>query len=587
MKTHFFKGEALVAHTSNKKKFKRFNWRNLRIGYKYLFAFIFAALLFFAVGGIVFYQLMVAVDDIEQIEQDSVRTNNMARLATLIQEKDVLIADFIISEDDTYNEQFQTVSEEFNTLLTSLETEMQTAEQQQIFQEILANDELVNKALEDILSVPEGLEYLLSSYRGHANTVSATSVELLDDLIAMIQKDQSNSVLTAKSSLNSSVFIILIAGAVAVIVGSFLLLIISRNITNNLNNVVQITSEVSKGNLTVPSMSYEGRDEIGLLASAINEMKENIKGILLNVNDATQSVSSSSEELTQSASEVNEGSEQIAQTMEELSRGAESQAHTASELAINMGDFVDVVKTSESESEEVAHTSKDVINVTSEGTVLMSKAVEQMTRIDRIVAHAVKQVQGLDQQSQAITQLVHVIQDIAEQTNLLALNAAIEAARAGEHGQGFAVVADEVRKLAEEVSTSVSEITTIVNNIQGETTDVVSSLSEGYEEVKEGTLQIEKTGETFTTIDHAVSEMAKKVVAISTNLQNLAENSQEMNNFIGEIASISEEAAAGVEQTAASSQQSSSAMDEILHSSDHLAKLAEELNIQVGRFKLE
>src|SRR5690625_4595817 len=116
----------------------------------------------------------------------------------------------------------------------------------------------------------------------------------------------------------------------------------------------------------------------------------------------------------------------------------------------------------------------------------MSQSVEQMKRIDLIVSNAVEQVRGLDQKSDEISKLIQVVKDIADQTNLLALNAAIEAARAGEHGKGFAVVADEVRKLAEGVTRSVLEITSIVNSIQKETDDVVSSLNNGYKEVKGG-----------------------------------------------------------------------------------------------------
>ena len=178
-----------------------------------------------------------------------------------------------------------------------------------------------------------------------------------------------------------------------------------------------------------------------------------------------------------------------------------------------------------------------------------------------------------------------MIKDIAEQTNLLALNAAIEAARAGEHGQGFAVVADEVRKLAEQSSHSVMNITDIVTSIQNESSMVVTSLRDGYKEVEQGTEHIRTTGQTFSEISTAVIDMVDHIKTISANLSDIAANSQEVNGSIQEIAAISEESAAGIEQTSASSEQSSSAMEEIAASSNELAKLAEDLNGLVHRFK--
>src|SRR5699024_3648265 len=208
--------------------------------------------------------------------------------------------------------------------------------------------------------------------------------------------------------------------------------------------------------------------------------------VLTRLAQASETVSSQSEELTQSANEVKAGSEQVAKTMQELATGAEKQANNASELSTVMQTFTAYVEEASKNGEQIQETSNGVVEMTEEGSQLMQASMEQMNKIDSIVKDAVEKVQELDGQSQEISKLVNVVKDSADQTNLLALNAAIEAARAGEHGQGFAVVADEVRQLAEQVTNSITEITSIVSSIQHETDDVVVSLGKGYEEVKTG-----------------------------------------------------------------------------------------------------
>lgn len=571
----------------NKKKgFTLFKKRKVGIGTKYLGAFAVAAILFIIAGTIVFLQLSTAEQNIEQLSNESSRAQDMGEIVQLFQQKDITFADFIINRNPMFVEQFDELTVQFNEVEKRIEPTLTTEEQKETFNQIKENDNRMNEMFLEVVNIPDDQNFAANVLRRQTTTLRTSTEELIGELTSIVQTSQANAMDRANSSMNASIIILLVANVVAIGLGIVVVYLVSRGITSNLSKIVGMTREVANGNLAVESVHYKGKDEIGQLATAINQMKDNIRDILFKVKGAADNVSSSSEELTQSAHEVHEGSEQIASTMEELSSGAEVQASSASNLSENMNDFATLIHASEQDGQEVARTSEQVLYYTGEGTTLMKQAVNQMNQIDSIVAESVKQVQGLDKQSNEISHLVSVIKDIADQTNLLALNAAIEAARAGEHGLGFAVVADEVRKLAEQVSSSVSEITGIVTSIQSETNQVVGSLNKGYEEVREGTIQIEKTGKNFEVINDSVSDMVGKMLTISNNLKTIAEDSTKMNHLIEEIASVSEESAAGVEQAAAASEQTSSTMDQVSHSAEELAKLAEQLNSEISVFRL-
>jgi methyl-accepting chemotaxis protein len=565
-----------------------FNWKNVKISRKYLYVFLVSAVLFIASGAVVYYQLMQSQKDVEAIDEYSARVNDMADLAALIQIKDVQIADYLLSRKDRFADAFEEYKGQFDELKAKIEPTLKTEEQRQLFEQIVANDGKINDMFYGDISdaVESNQEYMAMSIRARSSELRADTIELVNQLMNIVKTDQQEVVTKSKASLQASSTTLSITNSIAIILGIILLLIVSRRIATSLQKVVNMTTEVANGNMLVNSIDYQGKDEIGQLASATNLMKDNIQGILYKVASASNTLSTRSEELSQSADEVREGSEQIASTMEELSSGSENQANSASDLAEQMNDFVRKVRVSEQNGLEIAGTSQNVLSLTNEGQELMKSSVVQMKQIDAIVSEAVEKVQGLDKQSTEISKLVSVIKDIAGQTNLLSLNAAIEAARAGEHGKGFAVVAEEVRKLSEQVASSVGEITAIVTSIQSETGHVVNSLNSGYTEVKEGTAQIEETGKNFASIHNSVSDMTTKIADISTNLREIANNSNDMNNLIEEIAAVSEESAAGVEQAAASAQQTLSSMEEVSVSAEELEKIAEQLNSELKVFRL-
>lgn len=573
---------------SNRKNKKRFNWHHLSIGKKYSSIFFLTAILFLAAGGLTAWQINSAKKDIKDVDQQSQRVNDMAELASLIQLKDVQVADYLLTHDDKYIEEFEKYQDQFSEMIAKIEPSIKNDEEKTFFNQIEDNNSSMNNNFfnQIVPTVEDGQAAMANSLREMSSRLRHETVGHVDELMTLVKSDQTNSVDNGINSMSASVLVLGIVNGSSIILAITLLVIISRRITTRLRHVVEMTTEVAGGNLATESLNYTGKDEIGQLAQAINLMKTSIRSIVKKVAETSDNVSSSSEELTQSASEVKEGNSQVSHTMEEIASGSESQARSTSNLAENMNDFAEKVSLSEASGKEIASQSDNILYLTTDGSKLMEKSVNQMNKIDTIMADAVNKVQGLDASSNEITNLISVIKDIADQTNLLSLNAAIEAARAGEHGKGFAVVADEVKKLSEQVAASIEEITGVVSTIQTETDDVVASLNEGYHEVQEGTKQIEATGQIFNIIDDSVTVMANKITEVSGHLKEVATNSQSMNHLVEEIASVSEESAAGVGEASASAEQTSSSMEEVARSADELAKMAEQLNQELHVFKL-
>ncbi|MUK90296.1 HAMP domain-containing protein [Ornithinibacillus sp. L9] len=571
-----------------KYKLRKLNFKNIRIGWKYGLALILVLLLFGGSAGTVTYLVKTIGEDIETVEYRSDIAMDISEMGSLIRAKGIRIVTYLQEQDPALIEEYDARQEVFNELATKVKLMEKTEEQEELFQEIISNDQEINRIFKNYIvsAIANGNTGSAEAFVGQANELRGETIDLLDELKITVNADRKASIVNTKQSQHFTLITQIATLIGSTIIGGLLVIFISRIVSRNLRQVVEVSNKISEGDLTVSKIEYNGTDEIGQLASSVNKMSANLQEVLKEVSTVSERVSGQSEELTQSANEVKEGSVQVASTMEELASGSETQANSASDLSSVMNTFFLKVQEANKNGDLIEQVGQNVQGLTNKGTRLMDTSTEQMTKIDQIVQEAVEKVQGLDTHSQQITNLVSVIRDIADQTNLLALNAAIEAARAGEHGKGFAVVADEVRKLAEQVAVSVTDITGIVKNIQQESSNVTESLQGGYKEVKLGTEQIKTTNETFTDISAAIDEMVISIKTVTESLTDIETRTMEMNTSVEEIASISEESAAGIEQTSASSQQTSSSMEEMARGSEELADLAEKLNGLVRKFKL-
>jgi methyl-accepting chemotaxis protein len=157
-----------------------------------------------------------------------------------------------------------------------------------------------------------------------------------------------------------------------------------------------------------------------------------------------------------------------------------------------------------------------------------------------VVGQVVDTMQGINESSRKIADIISVIDGIAFQTNILALNAAVEAARAGEQGRGFAVVAGEVRSLAQRSAEAAKEIKGLI--------------TASVERVEQGTVLVDKAGVTMHEIVGAIERVTSIIQEISTASMEQSAGVSQVGLAVSQMDQATQQNAALVEQSAAAAE---------------------------------
>ena len=303
----------------------------------------------------------------------------------------------------------------------------------------------------------------------------------------------------------------------SILVGGLLLVVltqtVSRSITGQLgmelNEATALAHKIAEGDLTHSFTEGSRHSDTTSLAAAFDHMLATLKSIVVNVRQGSDRVATASAEIAQGNHDLSARTEQQASALEQTAASME-------QLGAQVSQNADSAR---------------------QANALALNASSVAVSGGAVVAEVVQTMKGINESSRRISDIISVIDGIAFQTNILALNAAVEAARAGEQGRGFAVVASEVRNLAGRSADAAREIKQLINA--------------SVERVEQGTVLVDKAGETMAEIVGSIGRVTDTMGSISAASSEQSAGVAQVGEAITQMDQTTQQNAALVEQMAA------------------------------------
>ncbi len=374
--------------------------------------------------------------------------------------------------------------------------------------------------------------------------------------------------------IDSLVMIISGVGVGVVVLGLILGFLFTQfSITKPLQRAVAFAQELSSGNLTV-KLDLKSRDEIGILAAALNGMGDKLKE-LFRIDELRQL----GEVLTRSSSQMDSMSDEFTARAEGMAGRANTVATAAEEMSVNMSNVAQAMEGVQEAANTVATAAEEMSATISEIAQNSEKAKEITNQAVEKGSQTSERVHQLGLAAAEITKVTETITAISSQTNLLALNATIEAARAGEAGKGFAVVANEIKELAQQTAKATEEI-------KGKIADIQKATDVTVEDIKSITEVINDIDSIISTIAAAVEEQSVTTRDIAQNIGNISQNIAEAGENVNQSSEVAQDIAKDIAEVNVEVNEMANSSSQLKQSAEELIELSKKLKQITDSFKV-
>ena len=338
-------------------------------------------------------------------------------------------------------------------------------------------------------------------------------------------------------------------------------------------SIADVMRRIGQGDATcdVEAQLCARTDEIGTLGQAAQSMSASLRGLLRDIGQGVETLSSASANLTsvsgQTALGVNKVSERatsVAAAAEEASANTASVATSMNEASTNLASVSDATA-------QMSVTVSDIAASSEKARAISKQATGQAQSASLLM-------QQLGRAAKEIGKVTESITSISAQTNLLALNATIEAARAGTAGKGFAVVANEIKELAQQTAAATEDI-------RGKIHDVQTSAGGAITDIEAVAKIIGQVGDIVSSIAAAIEEQAAVTKDVASNIARASEGVKTAGEQVSQTATVSGSIAQEIAALSMAVTEIREGGAQVETSATELHGLATQLNALVGKFK--
>ena len=450
---------------------------------------------------------------------------------------------------------------------------------------------LFEKSYEDLAGTFAGEDYV-QDYIDHSEYGDVISVykpikNSAGEIVGVFGCDyDASNVVSRLSAITQQVLFIAV---ICLIVSLILLGIIIGQITKSLKIVNQKIYDLvhSEGDLT-QKLDITSGDEMELIAENVNKLLEHIRGIMQNIAGNSLQLNHSSQNVVKNLSSAEVNITDVSATMEEMSAAMEETSASLNQVNESIGQVYAAVETISDSANRGKGSANGIMKKAEEiyqnAVEEQQNARQQAQEMAAVVNEKIEKSRAVEEISTLTTNIIN----ITEQTNLLALNASIEAARAGEAGKGFAVVADEIGKLA----ANSAETATQIQQVSAEVISSVNELAEKAEQMltfmdETAMSGYEKLLETSGGYQDDAGNMNNMMQSFADESDQVKSSIDQIKEAISAVSTAVEESAKGVTNVTEMSVDLTSSVGDIGNEANSNMDIANRLNAEVNKFKLE